>query len=273
MKSRVLKILLPILLLTSGLDAQTNLQDTRNFFSEYRDNPVPNRTGAPNFYHGSDIYSAAIEGPEYPRLALEWEAGILFFLGRDDSDLDGKYMHHGFVTSFGFPLTKRVRPNHYLMLELMAGFDETGPVDHPSLTAGGNPTKIERKVESYSLLFKYKYYTPPILRDRVFPNLSLAIGNTFNSRKFNVYDRAAYNSGNRIPLNIPNQNFPYNEEDNSIFTMKADIGFKARLTNHIGIHTGYHLIYMGDNHDGYPIINKIDGDFLHALDLGLSLTF
>ena len=119
MKSRVLTILLPILLLTSGLDAQTNLQDTRNFFSEYRDNPVPNRTGAPNFYHGSDLYSAAIEGPEYPRLGLELEAGILFFLGREDSGLDGKYMHHGFTTSFGIPLSKRLRPNHYLMLELM----------------------------------------------------------------------------------------------------------------------------------------------------------
>ena len=56
------------------------------------------------------------------------------------------------------------------------------------------------------------------------------------------------------------------EWDSSIFTMQGAIGARARLTKHIGIDTGYHLIYVGDNHG-------VDGDILHALNLGLSLNF
>ena len=262
MKARVIKLLLPLLALSQIAEAQTNLQDTRNFFSEYRNNPVPGRTAAPNFYHGSDIYSAAIEGPEYTRLGLEWEAGILFFLGREDSNIDGKYMHHGFNTSFGVPLARRVRPNHYLNLELMAAYDDTGPLNTIT-TVGGTPTATisERSVQSYSLLINYKYYTPPILRERVFPHLSIGVGNTFKQNELSIKD----SGGTPTYVN-------YSEWDNTIFTMKGEVGIRARLTKHLGLHTGYHLIYMGDNHKSYPA-GEIDGDFVHALDLGLSLTF
>lgn len=275
MKIRVLKTLLSLLILSPILEAQTNLQDTRNFFSEYRDNPVPGRSGAPNFYHGSDLYSAAIEGPEYTRLGLEFEAGVLFFLGdREDPSDPSKNIHHGFNTSFGIPLSKRVRPNHYIMIELMAGYDETGIYDGDVTYNGGKKTKEKKEVDSYSLLLKYKYYTPPILRERVFPNLSLGIGNTFSKQSNTLYDKNDYENGVIVPLNNPALNIPYKDWDNSIFTIKGELGIRAKLTKHIGIRTAYHLIYIGDSHDGYP--NKdgeIDGDFLHALDLGLSLTF
>ena len=246
MNLRASTLLLSILATTPVLDAVTTLQDTRNFFPDYNENPVSATQGAPDYYFGSDLYSAAIEGPDYPRLALEWEAGILFYLNRDVSNIDGKYMHHGFNTSFGFPLSRKIRPNHYLNLELLAGYD--------SVEVSDGTTSREIEAQQYSLLINYKYYTPPILRDRIFPHLTIGIGNSFKEIEDTTTIIA---SGTTTGTS---------EWDSSIFTMQGAIGARARLTKHLGIHTGYHLIYVGENHNQ-------DGDFLHALDLGLSVIF
>ncbi len=258
MNPRVTSLILTSIGLAASLDAVTTLQDTRNFFPEYEEVPVGADVGMPNYYHGSDLYSVPVEGPIWPRYSIELESSLLFFLGRDSADLDGKYLHHGFKLGLGFPLSRNIRPNHYLNLELFAGYDSVDRSKAIDFFGYGH----DLSVDSYSLLLNYKWYTPPLLRDRIFPHVQVGIGNTFKKIEDNVYD----------PSNVFQKPLSYSDWDNTIFTLKGTIGARTRLTKHIGVLTGYHLVYMGDNHTNFKPLDSSVG-FLHALDLGLSLIF
>ena len=258
MNPRAIILLLVTPVLATALQAVTTLQDTRNFFPEHETVPVGADVGMPNYYYGSDLYSVPVEGPIWPRYSIELEAGILFFLGRDSAKLDGKNLHHGFNVDIGFPLSRKIRPNHYLNLELFAGYDSAANIDGRGLTH-------EVEVDSYSLLLNYKWYTPPLLRERFFPHVQVGIGNTFQKLEDNVF------------LPPPGYGAPYpaesySEWDNTILTLKGEFGIRVRLTEHVGAHAGYHLLYIGDSHKDYPHADS-SGDLLHALDLGLSLVF
>jgi hypothetical protein len=238
MNPRVTSLILTSLGLAASLEAVTTLQDTRNFFPEHEEVPVGADVGMPNYYYGSDLYSVPVEGPIWPRYSIELESSLLFFLGRDASKLDGKYLHHGFNFDIGMPLSRKMRPNHYLNLELFAGYDSL------------ETTGYDIEVDSYSLLINYKWYTPPMLRERIFPHIQVGVGNTF--------------------MKIKDDMLSYNEWDSTIFTLKGTAGIRTRLTEHVGVHTGYHLVYIGDNHKKH---HDSSGDLHHALDLGLSLIF
>lgn len=272
MNPRAIILLLVTPVLATALQAVTTLQDTRNFFPEHETVPVGADVGMPNYYYGSDLYSVPVEGPIWPRYSIELEAGILFFLGRDSADIDGKNLHHGFNVDIGFPLSRKIRPNHYINLELFAGYDKTNINAADYVDPAGLGHSI--KVDSYSLILNYKWYTPPLLRERFFPHVQVGIGNTF----MKLDDTITLGTGTPFP----GGNGVYKEWDTSIFTLKGTIGTRVRLTEHVGAHVGYHLIYMGDNHKGFNDFAKSSGsglrfdssgDINHALDLGLSLIF
>ncbi len=244
--------LLPLLLLlaVAPLCAQTTLKDVRHFFPDPDTVPVAGQYALPHFYHGADLYSRPVEGPIYSKYALEIEVAPMFFLGRDGSSLDGRSLYYGFTTSFGFPLSKHIRPNHYVSIELLGAFDS---LDIPHTRPDNKVVQIDTNSRMLSLMANYKWYTPPLLRDRIYPYLDFGVGNSFKSVKASTG-----------PTTI------LDEKDGSILTFQGGVGMRARITEHFGLRTGYHAIFLTPQEYG-PV--KEGADILHALDLGMSLTF
>ena len=234
------------------IQAVTTLKDVRHFFPDEEQIPVAGQFAKPQFYYGSDVYSKPVEGPLYSRYGLEFEASPVFYLARDASNIDGRDLHYGFTTSIGFPLSRTYRPNHYLNLELLGAFDST---DIPYTIPGpsGYTTNIATESRMLSVLLNYKYYLPPLIRERVYPYLSVGAGNSFKSVK------ASTLAGTLL-----------DESDGSIVTFQGGVGLRTRISRNFGLRTGYHLLYIGEQDYG---TTEEGSDLLHALDVGISLSF
>ena len=239
------------LFIVQFLHSQTTLKHVNHFFPDEEQVPVAGNYAQPHFYHGSDIYSRVVEGPIYSKYALEIEISPLFFLDRDVSNIDGRIMYYGLSTSLGLPLSKRIRPNHYLIIEFLCAFDD---LKHTQLLPNGTSPVLDKSVRMFSLLANYKWYAPPIFRERIYPYVNFGIGNTFKSFSYKVLGTSVTGR----------------ENDSSILTFQGGLGLRARLTNHVGIRTGYHAIFL--THQDYGPLDE-DSDLLHALDLGMSLSF
>jgi hypothetical protein len=234
------------------MQAVTTLKDVRHFFPEEEEVPVAGQFAKPQFYYGSDVYSKPVEGPLYSRYGLELEISPVFYLARDASRIDGRDLHYGFTTSIGIPLSRTYRPNHYLNLELLGAFDST---DIPYTIPGpsGHTTNITTESQMLSILLNYKYYLPPLIRERVYPYLTTGVGNSFKSIN------ASTLAGTLL-----------DGSDGSILTFQGGIGFRTRISRNFGLRTGYHLLYIGEQDYGDT---EEGSDLLHALDLGISLSF
>ena len=99
----------------------------------------------------------------------------------------------------------------------------------------------------------YKWYTPPLLRDRIYPYINLGVGNSFKSIKASTATTTILD-----------------ESDGSILTFQGGVGLRARITQNFGLRTGYHSIVLTSQDYGQI---KEGADILHALDLGMSLSF
>jgi hypothetical protein len=238
-------ILIYSLSLQISLEGAGSLRDIRHFFPKEEQVPVAGDFAKPQFYYGSDVYSKSVEGPLYSRYGFELEIAPLFYLDRDRSGNDGRLLYYGFMVSAGVPLSRTYRPNHYLTLEVLGDFDSTKVNQSQAIS-------IEQ--QSLSILLSYKYYTPPLLRERVYPYLAFGGGNSFKS------------------INItgisPLDNFK--GSDHSIITFHGGVGFRTRISRNFGLRTGYHLLYIGEQDYGDT---EVGSDLLHALDLGISLRF
>ena len=243
-------VLFLILTMAGSLCAQTTLKDVRHFFPEPNPVPVAGQYALPHFYHGADLYSRPVEGPIYSKYALEIDVAPLFYIARDAASIDGRSLHYGFTSSFGFPLSRNIRPNHYISIEVIGAFDS---VDIPHTKPNGKDTIIETDSRMLSLMANYKWYTPPLLRDRIYPYLTAGIGNSFKTVKAST--------GATTILD---------EKDGSILTFQGGVGLRTRITEHFGLRTGYHAIFLTPQEYG-PV--KEGSDILHALDLGMSLSF
>ena len=261
MKARSLyKSLLLGLLLPTLVSAVTTLKDVRHFFPEDEEVPVAGQYALPQFYHGSDLYSRPVEGPIYSQFGLEFEIAPLFFLDRDGSGTDGRPLYYGFTTSFGFPLARTPRPNHYISVEFLGAFDSTD-ILVPRFEGDPNKVAVDTKSRMFSLLANYKYYMPPLMRERIDPYFTAGVGNSFKSVKV---------TANRSMLD---------GDDSSILTFQGGIGLRVRITNNFGLRSGYHLLFINNqdygtykiNNGVYPV--KEGSELLHALDLGMSLSF
>lgn len=234
----------------SSLCSQTTLKDVRHFFPEPDPIPVAGQYAIPQFYHGADLYSRPVEGPIFSKYALEIEVSPLFFVDRDASSIDGGSVYYGFTTSFGFPLARSIRPNHYVSIELLGAFDS---VDIPHRLPNNNTVNVDTTSRMLSLMANYKWYTPPLLRDRIYPYINLGIGNSFKSIKASTATTTILD-----------------ESDGSILTFQGGVGLRARITQNFGLRTGYHSIVLTSQDYGQI---KEGADILHALDLGMSLSF
>jgi opacity protein-like surface antigen len=223
------------------VQAVTTLKDVRHFFPEEEQVPVAGQFAKPQFYYGSDVYSKPVEGPLYSRYGLELEFSPVFYLARDASKIDGRDLHYGFTTS-----------NHYLNLELLGAFDST---DIPYTIPGpsGHTTNISTESQMLSILLNYKYYLSPLIRERVYPYLTAGVGNSFKSVN------ASTLAGTLL-----------DGSDGSIVTFQGGVGFRTRISRNFGFRTGYHLLYIGEQDYGDT---EEGSDLLHALDLGISLSF
>jgi opacity protein-like surface antigen len=238
---------LPIL-----LDGAATLREIRHFFPEEEQPPVAGQFAKPQYYYGSDLYSKPVEGPLYSRYGIEFEIAPLFYLARDASEIDGRVLHYGFTVSIGVPLSRAYRPNHYLNLEVLGAFDSTD-IPYTIPVPSAHPTSISTESQMLSILVNYKYYTPPLIRERVYPYLSAGIGNSFKSVN------ASTLAGTLL-----------DESDDSIITFQGGVGFRTRITNNFGLRTGYHMLLIG--RQDYDTAEE-GSDILHALDMGLSLSF
>ena len=233
-----------------SLCSQTTFKDVRHFFPDPDPVPVAGQYAIPQFYHGADLYSRPVEGPVYSKYAIEIELAPLFFVDRDTSSIDGGSIYHGFTTSLGFPLSRSKRPNHYIIIELLGAFDSVGI---PDTSPSNKPIQFDTSSRMLSLMANYKWYTPPLLRDRIYPYISVGIGNSFKSIKASTATTTILD-----------------ESDGSILTFQGGVGLRARITQNFGLRTGYHPIVLTSQDYGQV---KEGSDILHALDLGMSLSF
>jgi hypothetical protein len=253
-------ILIYCLSLQISLEGAGSLREIRHFFPDEEQVPVAGDFAKPQFYHGSDVYSKPVEGPLYSRYGFELEIAPLFYLDRGRSGNDGRLLYYGFMVSAGVPLSRAYRPNHYLNLEVLGDFDSTD-----------NQARIYSiEQQSLSILLNYKYYTPPLIRERVYPYLTFGGGNSFKS--INTAGIGKSNSRSNFPKD-------FKGSDHSIITFHGGIGFRTRISRNFGLRTGYHLLFNGEQDYGVPKIgNKVypvkrGSEWLHALDIGMSLRF